>query len=239
MVMKMLTADDWPPLMQETYYATDNSILTLLYFVIVVVLGMYIIMTLFIAILLERFAGQDDAKFELEDLADKVCAVRCALCRCCCECGVGLVGGSLRLNNCVAVCLYQYRHTLQPGIITDEERDALVERLAREKMQLEQARKKEKMLAVLKRAEASVGLTILSFGPHVHHHLVVRVQQAYISTCRACHCCARVSCYIHTHRLRCAKANRWATLSQATVSVNSSSRWSPTRCSTPWSWALF
>ena len=72
MVMKILTADDWPPLMQETYYATDNSILTLLYFVIVVVLGLYIIMTLFIAILLERFAGQDEAKYVLEDLTEKV-----------------------------------------------------------------------------------------------------------------------------------------------------------------------
>jgi hypothetical protein len=33
---------------------------------------MYIIMTLFIVILLERFADQDDTKFEMEDLCDKV-----------------------------------------------------------------------------------------------------------------------------------------------------------------------
>ena len=51
---------------------TNNSVLTIIYFVVVVIFGTYIIMTLFVAILLERFAGQDDAKFELEDMAEKV-----------------------------------------------------------------------------------------------------------------------------------------------------------------------
>jgi hypothetical protein len=50
-----------------TYEATGHSYLSLLYFIIVTVMGMYIIMSLFIAILLEKFACQDDAKFELED----------------------------------------------------------------------------------------------------------------------------------------------------------------------------
>ena len=56
----------------ETYYATNNSVLTVIYFVAVVIFGTYVIMTLFIAILLEGFAGQDDAKFELEDMTEKV-----------------------------------------------------------------------------------------------------------------------------------------------------------------------
>jgi hypothetical protein len=50
-----------------TYEATGHSYLSLVYFIIVTVMGMYIIMSLFIAILLEKFACQDTAKFELED----------------------------------------------------------------------------------------------------------------------------------------------------------------------------
>lgn len=46
--------------------------MSILYFVFATLLGMYIIMTLFIVILLERFADQDDTKFEMEDLCDKV-----------------------------------------------------------------------------------------------------------------------------------------------------------------------
>ena len=60
------------PLCPATYKATDDSILTIIYFVFVVLFGTYIVMTLFIAILLEGFAGQDDAKFELEDMAEQV-----------------------------------------------------------------------------------------------------------------------------------------------------------------------
>ncbi len=50
-----------------TYEATGHSYLSLVYFIIVTVMGMYIIMSLFIAILLEKFACQDNSKFELED----------------------------------------------------------------------------------------------------------------------------------------------------------------------------
>jgi hypothetical protein len=40
--------------------------------VVVTLIGTYIIITLFIVILLDRFAGQDDTKFEMEDMAERL-----------------------------------------------------------------------------------------------------------------------------------------------------------------------
>ncbi len=39
---------------------------------VVTLIGTYIIITLFIVILLDRFAGQDDTKFEMEDMAERL-----------------------------------------------------------------------------------------------------------------------------------------------------------------------
>jgi hypothetical protein len=45
-------------------YKYTGSYLTILYFIMVTTIGTYIIMTLFIVILLERFAGQDDSTYK-------------------------------------------------------------------------------------------------------------------------------------------------------------------------------
>ena len=53
-------------------FASTNSYGSVIYFVVVVVLGMYVVLSMFIVILLDRFSGQDESKFEMEDLTDKV-----------------------------------------------------------------------------------------------------------------------------------------------------------------------
>ncbi len=58
---------------------TNGSYLVIVYFVVLTLIGMYIIMSLFIAILLERFSGQDDTKFDMEDQTAEVNY-------CCCGC---------------------------------------------------------------------------------------------------------------------------------------------------------
>ena len=45
----------------DGFLYTNGSYLSILYFIVVTIIGTYIIMTLFIVILLERFAGQDDS----------------------------------------------------------------------------------------------------------------------------------------------------------------------------------
>ena len=45
-------------------YKYTGSYLTVLYFLVVATLGSYVIMTLFIVILLERFADQDDGEHD-------------------------------------------------------------------------------------------------------------------------------------------------------------------------------
>ena len=45
-----------------------------IYSVFVCVVGMYVVMALFVAILLERFGDQDDNKFEMENQMDEVSA---------------------------------------------------------------------------------------------------------------------------------------------------------------------
>ncbi len=92
-VFQILTADDWPLVMHgawwcgtarvlrllvavsrhasyrraATYKATGSSVASLLYFVLVTLIGMYIIMSLFIAIILEKFACQDDFANDLQE----------------------------------------------------------------------------------------------------------------------------------------------------------------------------
>ena len=56
----------------DAYLGTHGNFGTIAYSVVVVVLGMYIVLALFVAILLERFAGQEDDTFDFDDHADKV-----------------------------------------------------------------------------------------------------------------------------------------------------------------------
>ena len=56
----------------DAFLGTNGNYAVFIYSVIVVVLGMYVVLTLFVAILLERFADQDDFKFELENQTEKV-----------------------------------------------------------------------------------------------------------------------------------------------------------------------
>jgi hypothetical protein len=56
----------------DVYRGTGNSKASILYFIVVTLLGMYIIMSLFIAILLEKFACQDDMKFEIDEEVESV-----------------------------------------------------------------------------------------------------------------------------------------------------------------------
>ncbi len=63
-----------------TYLGTGGSAASLLYFVVVSVLGMYIVLSLFVSILLEQFAVQDDSEGSAnsEDLVSQVeCPIAC------------------------------------------------------------------------------------------------------------------------------------------------------------------
>jgi hypothetical protein len=55
---------------------TNGSYLSVVFFVVVTMLGMYIVLSLFVSILLERFAGQDLHKFEMEEQMAQVRALQ-------------------------------------------------------------------------------------------------------------------------------------------------------------------
>ena len=56
----------------DAFKGTNGNYAVFIYSVFVCVVGMYVVMTLFVAILLERFADQDDNKFELENQTEEV-----------------------------------------------------------------------------------------------------------------------------------------------------------------------
>lgn len=66
-VFQILTGDDWPLMMHDARTGTGTT-WSVVYFIIVTMFGMYIVVSLFVAILLERFALQDEDKFQQEDL---------------------------------------------------------------------------------------------------------------------------------------------------------------------------
>ena len=63
-VFQILIADDWPVHLADAFRGTDGNYGVFAFSVTIVVLGMYVVLTLFVAILLERFAGQDDDRFD-------------------------------------------------------------------------------------------------------------------------------------------------------------------------------
>ena len=69
----------------DAYQGTKGSYLSIVFFVLVALLGMYIVLSLFVSILLERFAGQDAHKFEMENQTEEVGAAPqySKLCGCC------------------------------------------------------------------------------------------------------------------------------------------------------------
>jgi hypothetical protein len=108
-IFQLLTADDWPIVMQcashdlhvciqvhaalgdglqphlacplrhsslhaDAFDGTKGSYLSVVFFVLVTMLGMYIVLSLFVSILLERFGDQDAHKFEMEEQGEQVTA---------------------------------------------------------------------------------------------------------------------------------------------------------------------
>jgi hypothetical protein len=64
-IFQVLSGENWNTVMYDGWRAT--SVFAVVYFVSLVVLGMFIVMTLFLAILLNNFNGDDDDEEEEED----------------------------------------------------------------------------------------------------------------------------------------------------------------------------
>ncbi len=68
----------------DAFLGTGGSYGSIVFSVVVVLLGMYIVLALFVAILLEGFSDQDDDKFDMEDQVETVwlsgLRVRCVEC---------------------------------------------------------------------------------------------------------------------------------------------------------------
>ena len=73
-VFQALTADDWNIMMQNTVEATTP--LAIVYYVCLTLFGNYIVVSLFVAILLQQFAAQDRTKIESEDLLQEAVALQ-------------------------------------------------------------------------------------------------------------------------------------------------------------------
>ncbi len=58
----------------DAFDGTKGSYLSVVFFVLVTMLGMYIVLSLFVSILLERFGDQDAHKFEMEEQGEQVTA---------------------------------------------------------------------------------------------------------------------------------------------------------------------
>ncbi|KAA0162398.1 hypothetical protein FNF28_04736 [Cafeteria roenbergensis] len=67
-VFQVLTGDDWTSIMADTAHATSGA--AILYFVLLHAFGSYIVLSLFVAILLQRFSDQQDAAFDEEDYSE-------------------------------------------------------------------------------------------------------------------------------------------------------------------------
>lgn len=67
-VLMVLTGDDWTSIMADTAYAAGGA--SIAYFVLLHAFGSYIVLSLFVAILLQRFSDQQDAAFDEEDYTD-------------------------------------------------------------------------------------------------------------------------------------------------------------------------
>jgi hypothetical protein len=67
-VLMVLTGDDWTSIMADTANASGGA--AILYFVLLHAFGSYIVLSLFVAILLQRFSDQNDAAFDEEDYTE-------------------------------------------------------------------------------------------------------------------------------------------------------------------------
>jgi len=67
-VFQVLTGDDWTSIMADTAYATSGA--AIIYFIVLHAFGSYIVLSLFVAILLQRFSDQQDAAFDEEDYSE-------------------------------------------------------------------------------------------------------------------------------------------------------------------------
>ena len=56
----------------DAFLGTNGNYGVFVFSIAVCVLGLYVMLSLFVAILLERFSGQDEDKFHMEDLTDRV-----------------------------------------------------------------------------------------------------------------------------------------------------------------------
>jgi hypothetical protein len=151
----------------DAYRYTNGSYLSILYFIVVTIIDTYILLTLFIVILLERFAEQDDgmclcAYVQAAPLNTQAHTQRTihsnymapAWFPSCCE-----IAAKFELED-LAV---RMRGTLPPGFISPEARDAMVVELAREKTRMDRSRKLAKVQEHIQRHE-EVRPLVAAFG---------------------------------------------------------------------------
>ena len=185
----------------DGFLYTNGSYLSILYFIVVTIIGTYIIMTLFIVILLERFAGQDDSTWALHSSrthTHKHCKGflgRCSVADITRFCTSSIshspvapvpLAGKFELEDMTV----RVRASLPHGALEPASRDAIVMELAREKTQMDRNRKLAKIKELMKREEEEeVGMLscghavmwacchvgMLSCGQQLHHPPVRRL----------------------------------------------------------------
>ena len=72
-VFQILIADNWPVDLGYAFKGTGGSFGVFAFSIIIVFVGTYVMLTLFVAILLDRFAGQEDGAL---DIIEQVALVR-------------------------------------------------------------------------------------------------------------------------------------------------------------------
>jgi hypothetical protein len=150
-----------------TYAGTDGSVGAIFYFVVVSVLGMYIVLSLFVSILLEQFAAQDPGGHDTDALAilvstvcvggrrwDYVCLIGS-----CVRVARGTPGVQELYNRSVSYVPCQAARLLPShGVVSQEQADAAVRGVEQAMLEHEAARKAVLAASLARREQVARGV---------------------------------------------------------------------------------